>query len=773
MAGGTRKGVAIVSTIRWGYDDGSWRTSLHDKATFFERDILEKHWSEGLYPSMVEVRSDGTVDYSTQGFCDVAHSCCWTANYLAGQAYRYLATKDESVREHCWHVLRAFRRLQKLTGIPGLICRGYLLGHGPVSAERGGSDSSEYWRQGKGELSGYRWRGDQSHHNYDAVMHGYGAYYSLAANHEQKEFIREDVRAIGNYVCDNDLLIRDVDGRTTCHLLGLGDARTPNLRTIMATHGLKVAHYVCGDRKFADKYEELVDRFGYRERAGFEVPPPRTDFDDAEHVFGDLDNLLRMETDPGLLRFYRVVLDALWEAHKNDRCAFYCYLYGGQAGSEDCDRDGALWDLRHWPVTRRYTPRMNSIRRDIEFVTNAERRRVARDPLPMNERPMDNEYQWKGSPYALDGWLARPIVALQVAAEDPAVIHCLDAAGVVYRSLDKGGTWQEMTPVPAGMRDLAVADRRFRFMVAATGQGVFRSNSAGCQWERALVPGTSTYRVLASKEGYDHFYAISDAGIYQSLDLGPLRCGQGWKQVAPPVPGISDARYAVVCGTEAVCYAATRTELFMREAGGDGWRRAGVVPFAGEGIEWIRTDPNNRKVVFVRCRLLHHGPDYHILWKTTDAGANWMGIIADGLAEYAGFHLDAHVGGEGLEGDIQDLVVPSGESYLLAATSLGIFRSDDGGDTWREWNGGLHITSANRLFDRQPDGCYYASTPAGLFRSRDGESWEYANLCLNVRSCAHYECGAADYTIAYWMGRHYGFITEKEATQSPDRWNCR
>ena len=759
-----------MSTIRWGHEDASWRTPLHDKALFFERDLLAKHWIEGIYPSMVRIEPDGSVDYSTQGCCDIAHSCCWTANYLAGQAYRYLVTRDESVRDHCWHILRAFHRFQQLTGVPGLICRGYLLGHGPVAAERDGSHSSEYWRQGKGELSNYRWRGDQSHHNYDAVMHGYGVYYSLAASDEQKEFIRQDVRAIGNYLCDNDLLVRDVDGRITCHLLGLSDGRTPNLRTLMATHGLKVAHFICGDRRFADKYEELVTRFGYRGRTSFDVPPPRTDFDDAEHVFGDLDNLFRMETDPDLLRFYRLVLDALWQVHQHDRCAFYSYLYAAQPGSGDFDREGALWDLRHWPLTRRYQPRMNSIRRDIEFVTNAEGHRVAKNPLPMNVRPMDNEYQWKSSPFGLDGWLSTPLLALSVAHEDPALIHCIDTDHTLYRSRDAGASWEELPNAPEAIRDLAVAPRRFRFMIAATPAGVFRSDSAATRWRPADVPGSNATRVLAAHEGYDLFYALTDAGIFRSLDLGPLRCGEGWTQLAPPVPGPSQALYTVVPGPQPVCYAATHSELFLKPPDGD-WHLAGAVPFAGDGIEWLAADPNNPDTVFVRCRLRHHDPaDYHILWKTADAGAHWMGIIGDGLAQYATFHLNAHVGGAGLEGTIQDLLIPASDSFLLAATRLGIFRSDDGGDTWRECNDGLHITSAHRLFDRQADGHFYASTPAGLFRSPDASAWHFANLCPNVYSCYPFEAGGADFTIAYWMGRHHGFITEQQATQPPDQW---
>ena len=64
-----------------------WRVPLYKKAEIFERNILKNHWINGLYPSIVEIPGDcASVDQSTQGYSNVAHSVCCAANYLAGQA---------------------------------------------------------------------------------------------------------------------------------------------------------------------------------------------------------------------------------------------------------------------------------------------------------------------------------------------------------------------------------------------------------------------------------------------------------------------------------------------------------------------------------------------------------------------------------------------------------------------------------------------------------------------------------------------------------------
>jgi len=129
--------------------DESWKLPLDKKAEIFEKNVLERHWIDGLYPSSVDVPLDGSpVDQTTQGSSNIAHSINWTSYYLGGQCYRYLFTKDEAVREHCNQIFEALYRCQLVTGVRGLQARGYAIGHGDSYEERGGSEHSNDWHQG-------------------------------------------------------------------------------------------------------------------------------------------------------------------------------------------------------------------------------------------------------------------------------------------------------------------------------------------------------------------------------------------------------------------------------------------------------------------------------------------------------------------------------------------------------------------------------------------------------------------------------------------------
>jgi len=193
---------------------------------------------------------------------------------------------------------------------------------------REGSPHAKDWHQGRGRYSNLRWGGDPSHHNYSDAIHGYAAYYDIAADERQKEKIRRAVHDLVGYWAFNNGIIRRLDGSVSTHILGLTDGKTPNLRVIMAAAGLKAAHHITGDRRFAELYEDLVEQYGFRRWEAFpQRLRKRYGHDDAEHVFGHLDNLFRQEKDEELLGFYRKVLDALWENHKDDRQSLFTYVY--------------------------------------------------------------------------------------------------------------------------------------------------------------------------------------------------------------------------------------------------------------------------------------------------------------------------------------------------------------------------------------------------------------------------------------------------------------
>jgi hypothetical protein len=243
----------------------TWRAPLADKAEAFERNVLERHWIDGLYPSMVEVAADGSVDFTTAGHANVAHSINWTAYYLAGECYRWLATQDPEAREHCDQILEAIYRCQLVTGVRGLQARGYVHGHGPSYEERADAGHSNDWYQGEGEYSNYRWRGSPSHHNYSGGAYAFGMYYDLVAEGEQKDRAREAIDALVGYWADQEnFVIRKRDGSMSAPILGFTDGKTPNTRIIMAASALRTAHHLTGKQLYLDKYTELTEQYHFR-----------------------------------------------------------------------------------------------------------------------------------------------------------------------------------------------------------------------------------------------------------------------------------------------------------------------------------------------------------------------------------------------------------------------------------------------------------------------------------------------------------------------------
>src|SRR6185503_6021342 len=56
----------------------------------------------------------------------------------------------------------------------------------------------------------------------------------------------------------------------------------------------------------------------------------------------------------------------------------------------------ALETLKLFPVDRVFRPVMNSLRQDIELNPNSSQRngKQSAKPIPINQRPLDNEYTW-------------------------------------------------------------------------------------------------------------------------------------------------------------------------------------------------------------------------------------------------------------------------------------------------------------------------------------------------------------------------------------------
>ncbi len=587
---------------------------LSEKAANFQQDLLQKHWLDGLYVSIVPFATPGTtVPHTVNEPGNVIHAGVWTGRYLAGVGYQYAVTKDAAVRRHGGQILVALRRLQEVTGKPGLLARGYVRGHGPVMDwERDGADSVE-WHQGQGEYADYRWYGDVSVDNFNAVLYGYAVYFDLAADDEQKQTIAHDVHRLMTHLLDHHCRIVDVDGEVTrwghvgvdpdpargeyydrvmgarYRAYGVASAEALPLRaSLMLLPDLLIAHHITGLERYRQTYDQVVTRFKNNlpprrtEDAGASARRVRLDHSPEGQAYEALYNLIRYEHDTELLDIYRKWVSELWEVNWMEGNSLFTYMTLAllpeyRAPDEPGVLRGPWPDVPHsaeahrlaqetlvrFPVDRVLRPVMNSLRHDIAIDERAGGRGqpLAVTPLPIDQRPLDNEYEWKGNPYRLDGWLKPTVTAMQFACDDPRVAWFADSRGRVSMSVDGGGTWQDMSAglMGASVRNILASRQRTFVLWADTDRGVFITRDGGMSWRSPA----------ASEEGSFPSYDFSqwhelpaggavridaDGKLVHSTDGGATASAamDGWR--IPLVRSIFQAPDGVMASGPGGCY---------------------------------------------------------------------------------------------------------------------------------------------------------------------------------------------------------------------------
>ncbi len=495
--------------------------SMEEKARILQRNLIEKHLVDGLYVSIVP--AGAAVPHTVDDPGNVIHAGVWTGRYLAGVAYQYAVTKDPAVRKHGGDLLMGLRRLQEVTGKPGLLARGYIKGHGPVEGfERGGADS-KHWHQGQGKYADYRFYSDVSVDNFNAVLYGYAIYYDLAADAGQKKIIAYDVDRLMTHLLDNHYRIIDLNGQVTQYgHVGIdpdpsrdkyyqdgGDSEIaryitrpdwrPALRaSLMVLPDLLIAYHITGKQRYIDEYKKLTTRFADNPEPARDTRPysperiAKVNHSSEGQAYEALFNAIVYEKEPKLLALYQRWLAELWDLNWMEGNSLYTFMTlalapdRGKLPHSDESLALSLETLRRYPLDRVLHPVMNSIRKDIEISPFEDRghAKQAVKPVPVDQRPLDNEYTWKGNPYALDGWLKPRVTSIQFSCDDPLVSWFSDSTGRAYMSRDGMQTWIDISFGLAGAKvQLLAASKERTFVIyAQTDRGVFVSRDGGLSW---------------------------------------------------------------------------------------------------------------------------------------------------------------------------------------------------------------------------------------------------------------------------------------------------
>lgn len=719
-------------------DRDSWKMPLCDKARILEKLIEDRHNIDGLYPSIVRIEKDGSVDVTTTGDSNVAHSVSWTSYYLCGEVLRDQLTQDPAVHERVKEIWHSVQRLHTITGVPGLMCRGYVKGHGPSYEERA-DPLEKRWRQGQGDLAEYRYRGQPSHHTYSGTLRALGMVYDFIEDETCRDEVREVATAIGRYAfLDNDMTIRTEDGDLSCTLLLWPPAEIASTRGFMILGELTVIYHITQDPAIKTYMDKVIDRFQIRSKwSKASVEEIRKalrmdggpDHDDSEHCFGHLYNLMRIEKDPELREYYLKFADVLWETMKEERQPIYNFIYETIRPGQGRIEDG-LWWLRHYPTNRLFQPRMNSLRKDLPV-----------HPLPLSERPFDNEYDFKGNPHSLDGWLARTITDVQVSASDPAVMYACDEEGYFYRSLDSGNAWEDSYLGLAGakVKRISVSQKRFMRLAVATDQGAYWSWDSGARWSKLgdETTGRVCHWIRWEDGNPERVRMLTDQGVFSGM--WQRKGFPEWEKLASlPCEG----------GAGLLCSERDR-EIFLAQ-GSQVWRMnqdtgqtTTLASLPEEGMKWEWLSAGSGPWIYaVAFKEIDKKTRQRAAFWSEDDGRSWR--MLKGLTEEP------------------TVLMEDSQGTVYLAGVPGLWASRDQGRTWEDATQGLDIPVVRSLISCSVTGTLYAGTPAGLYgQAASAPTWTETSLVPQFEGCLRRECGPEDFLYAYWIGKYHGFITEE------------
>lgn len=183
--------------------------------------------------------------------------------------------------------------------------------------------------------------------------------------------------------------------------------------------------------------------------------------------------------------------------------------------------------------------------------------------------------------------------------------------------------------------------------------------------------------------------------------------------------------------------------LYKSTDGGDNWTKIGLD--STEHISKVLIDPNNSNIVYVAAPgPLWNDSKHRGLYKSTDAGKTWETILF--ISNKAG---------------VADLEIDPSNSNILYATTWefrrlpyafssggngsGMYKSTDGGKTWKELSNGLPKKPFGRvalaLAPSAPQNllAIVESENTGLYISADGgETWKEQSATENIRSRPFY-----------------------------------
>ncbi len=322
--------------------------------------------------------------------------------------------------------------------------------------------------------------------------------------------------------------------------------------------------------------------------------------------------------------------------------------------------------------------------------------------------------------------------------------------GGIYRSTDRGQSWQSAGLVGHAVRAFVAAPSDPDTLVAGALDGVFRSRDAGKNWEMITPANDSELRNFDSLAIDPRDPEIIYAGTFH-LPWKTVDGGRDWAAIHEGMIDDSDVlSLAVNPSNQEQVFASACSGIYRSDDAGAHWKRIQGIPDSSKRTLVIRFDPGETNTLYAGTT--------DGLWKSTEGGTRWRRVspsnwVVNALAvlpaanvpkseehtapeqSYAHVLIGTEQQGVMVSDGSTDNLEAANEGFdhrrvvsllvdrenpgrlgaLLANASDAVVESDDAGETWAPLGSGLAPASVRRLFSTST-GWYAAVALGGLMR---------------------------------------------------------
>jgi len=261
----------------------------------------------------------------------------------------------------------------------------------------------------------------------------------------------------------------------------------------------------------------------------------------------------------------------------------------------------------------------------------------------------------------------RVVLSIAIHPSSPNTVFAGSAGHGIYKTTNGGATWT-FTGRTGYAYEFAIdpLNSKFLYLVA---DGFWKSTDGGATWS-ALSPGATVLALALDPRKSGVLYAGTyNSGVYKSTDGGAT-----WSAANKGLTALEVRKIALARTSSATIYAATLLDgVFRTKNGGANWVAARK-GFNATDVMRIAFDGQTAGTLYAAC-----SPG---LYKGKGGGASWTSVAPS----------NARVG------EIRVVVVHSKNPLIVYLTNstIGVYQSKDGGQTWKALGMGFMSIDALR-----------------------------------------------------------------------------